>query len=58
MPALFEEPQFNARVLELAAKDAGVEVCTLYSDAFGDGVDSYVKLMQFDASELARCLGH
>jgi len=57
VPALFEEPQFNARVLELAAKDAGVEVCTLYSDAFGDGVDSYVKVMQFDASELVRCLG-
>jgi manganese/iron transport system substrate-binding protein len=57
VPAVFEEPQFSARVLELAAKDAGVEVCTLYSDAFGDGVDSYVKLMQFNASELARCLG-
>jgi ABC-type Zn uptake system ZnuABC Zn-binding protein ZnuA len=57
VPALFEEPQFNARILELAAKDAGVEVCSLYSDAFGDGVDSYVNLMQFDASELVRCLG-
>jgi ABC-type Zn uptake system ZnuABC Zn-binding protein ZnuA len=57
VPALFEEPQFSARVLELAAKDAGVQVCTLYSDAFGDGVDSYVKVMQFDANELARCLG-
>jgi manganese/iron transport system substrate-binding protein len=57
VPAVFEEPQLSARVLELAAKDAGVEVCTLYSDAFGDGVDSYVKLMQFDANELARCLG-
>ncbi len=57
VPALFEEPQFSARVLELAAGDAGVQVCSLYSDAFGDGVDSYVKLMQFDAGELARCLG-
>ena len=57
VPAVFEEPQFSARVLELAAKDAGVEVCSLYSDAFGDGVDSYVKLMQFNASELVRCLG-
>jgi ABC-type Zn uptake system ZnuABC Zn-binding protein ZnuA len=57
VPAVFKEPQFNARVLELAAKDASVQVCSLYSDAFGDGVDSYVKLMQFDASELVRCLG-
>jgi ABC-type Zn uptake system ZnuABC Zn-binding protein ZnuA len=55
--AVFAEPQFSARVLELAAEDAGVEVCALYSDAFGDGVDSYVKLMQFNASELVRCLG-
>ena len=57
VPAVFKEPQLNARVLELAAGDAGVQVCSLYSDAFGDGVDSYVKLMQFDAGELARCLG-
>ncbi len=58
VPAVFKEPQFNARVLELAAKDAGVEVCALYSGAFQGEVDSYVKLMQFDASELVRCLGH
>jgi ABC-type Zn uptake system ZnuABC Zn-binding protein ZnuA len=58
VPAVFKEPQFNARVLELAAKDAGVEVCNLYSDAFQGEVDTYVKLMQFDARELARCLGH
>jgi manganese/iron transport system substrate-binding protein len=57
VPAVFKEPEFNARVLELAAKDAGVEVCTLYSDAFQGDVDSYVKLMQFNASELVRCLG-
>jgi manganese/iron transport system substrate-binding protein len=57
VPAVFAEPQFSARVLDLAAKDASVQVCTLYSDAFGDGVDSYVKLMQFDANELVRCLG-
>jgi ABC-type Zn uptake system ZnuABC Zn-binding protein ZnuA len=57
VPAVFKEPQFSARVLELAATDAGVKVCSLYSDAFQGQVDSYVKLMQFNASELARCLG-
>jgi manganese/iron transport system substrate-binding protein len=57
VPAVFKEPQFNARVLELAADDAGVEVCTLYSGALDKKVDTYVKLMRFDASELARCLG-
>jgi manganese/iron transport system substrate-binding protein len=57
VPAVFTEPQFSARVLELAADDAGVEVCTLYSGAFSDDVQSYVDLMRFNAAELARCLG-
>jgi manganese/iron transport system substrate-binding protein len=57
VPAVFKEPQFNARVLELAADDAGVQVCTLYSGALDKKVDTYIKLMRFDASELARCLG-
>jgi manganese/iron transport system substrate-binding protein len=57
VPAVFKEPQFNARVLELAADDAGVEVCTLYSGALDKKVDTYIKLMRFDASELVRCLG-
>ena len=57
VPAVFAEPQFNARVLELAAADAGVEVCTLYSDAFDDRVRSYMELMRHNAAELVRCLG-
>jgi ABC-type Zn uptake system ZnuABC Zn-binding protein ZnuA len=57
VPAVFTEPQFSARILELAADDAGVEVCTLYSDAFTDEVKSYVDLMRFNARELVRCLG-
>jgi manganese/iron transport system substrate-binding protein len=57
VPAVFKEPQVSAQVLELAAKDAGAEVCSLYSDAFKGEVNSYVKVMRFDASELVRCLG-
>jgi ABC-type Zn uptake system ZnuABC Zn-binding protein ZnuA len=57
VPAVFTEPQFSARILELAADDAGVDVCVLYSDAFSDDVQSYVDLMRFNARELARCLG-
>jgi manganese/iron transport system substrate-binding protein len=57
VPAVFKEPQLNARILELAADDAGVEVCTLYSGALDKKVDTYVKLMRFNANELARCLG-
>jgi len=57
VPAVFTEPQFSARILQLAADDANVEVCTLYSDAFTDEVKSYVDLMRFNARELTRCLG-
>ena len=59
IPAVFVEPQTGAesRVLEQAADDAGVAVCTLYSDSLDDKVRSYVELMRFDADELARCLG-
>jgi len=56
VPAVFKEPQFNASILELAADDAGVEICTLYSGALDKKVDTYVKLMRFDAKELVRCL--
>lgn len=57
VPAVFKEPQFSARILDLAANDAGVEVCVLYSDALDKDVKSYVDLMRFNARELARCLG-
>ena len=57
VPAVFTEPQFSSRILDLAADDAGIEVCSLYSDAFTDEVKSYVDLLRFNARELARCLG-
>jgi manganese/iron transport system substrate-binding protein len=57
VPAVFKEPQFSARILDLAANDAGVQVCVLYSDALDNNVKTYVDLMRFNARELARCLG-
>ena len=59
VPAVFVEPNLAARsnVLRQVARDLDVEVCTLYADAFGGDVDSYVELMRHNASELARCLG-
>jgi ABC-type Zn uptake system ZnuABC Zn-binding protein ZnuA len=57
VPAVFKEPQFSARILDIAANDAGVEVCVLYSDALDAKVGTYVDLMRFNAQELARCLG-
>jgi manganese/iron transport system substrate-binding protein len=56
VPAVFKEPQLKAQVLELAAGEAGAEVCTLYSDALDSEVDSYVKLIRHNVDELVRCL--
>jgi ABC-type Zn uptake system ZnuABC Zn-binding protein ZnuA len=57
VPAVFKEPQFQASVLELAASDVGVRVLDLLSDAYTDGVDSYVELMRFNARQLQEGLG-
>lgn len=57
LPAVFKEPQFNAEVLELAAEDAGVQVLDLLSDAYVDGVESYVDLMHFNMNQLLEGLG-
>lgn len=59
LPAVFEEPQLGAEagVLERAAEDAGIEVCTLYSDALDDDVPTYLDLIRHNADEVARCLG-
>ncbi len=57
VPAVFREPQFNNRVLELAAEDAGVRVLELLSGAFKEDVDSYVELMRFNLRQLEEGLG-
>ena len=57
VPAVFREPQFNARVLELAAADAGVRVLDLLSDAYTEDVDSYLDLMRFNLRQLQEGLG-
>jgi len=56
IPAVFAEPQFNARILELAARDAGVQVKRLYSDAFDDQVKSYLDLMRFNVTSVVEGL--
>ena len=57
--AVFEEPQLGAEssVLKQAADDANVEVCTLYSGALDDQVQTFIDMMRFNADEIARCLG-
>ncbi len=59
VPAVFTEPQIGeeSHILEQAAADVGVQVCTLYSDSLDDKVSTYIEMMRFNADELARCLG-
>jgi zinc/manganese transport system substrate-binding protein/manganese/iron transport system substrate-binding protein len=56
IPSVYAEPQFNARILELAARDAGVQVRRLYSDAFDSQVTSYLELMRFNVNSLVEGL--
>jgi ABC-type Zn uptake system ZnuABC Zn-binding protein ZnuA len=58
-PAVFTEPQISeeSRILGQAAEEAGVQVCTLYSDSLDEEVSTYIEMMRFNADELARCLG-
>jgi manganese/iron transport system substrate-binding protein len=57
VPAVFTEPQFNSDVLDAAAEDANVRVLDLLSDAYIDGVDSYLELMEFNMKQLVEGLG-
>jgi ABC-type Zn uptake system ZnuABC Zn-binding protein ZnuA len=53
---VFTESGFTSELLSQAARDADVEVCTLYSDALDDEVTTYIEMMSFNADELVRCL--
>src|SRR5207253_591479 len=53
---VFSEPQLNAKVLETAAREAGVDVGVLYSDALDERVTSYTALMRFNADQLVKGL--
>lgn len=57
VPAVFAEYGFDDTVISQAASEAGVELCTLYSDILGDVDQSYADMMRANAEELSRCLG-
>jgi ABC-type Zn uptake system ZnuABC Zn-binding protein ZnuA len=50
---VFKEPQLNARLLDRAARDAGVKVALLYSDAVTKEIPSYVGMMRTNADTVA-----
>jgi manganese/iron transport system substrate-binding protein len=57
VPAVYKEPEFNSAVLKAAASESGARVLDLLSDAYADGVHSYVELMKFDLKQLQEGLG-
>ncbi|SJM51370.1 anchored repeat ABC transporter, substrate-binding protein [Microbacterium sp. JB110] len=59
VPAVFLEPNLAARSSTLVevAKDQGVEVCTIYGDAFSETVTTYIDMMRFNARSIRDCLG-
>jgi anchored repeat ABC transporter substrate-binding protein len=56
--AVFLEPNLRARSSTLVevAKEQGVRVCPIYGDAFDGTVDTYVRMMRFNADSLKDCL--
>ncbi|NJN94449.1 MAG: zinc ABC transporter substrate-binding protein [Anaerolineales bacterium] len=56
IPAVFREPQFNARVLEILAAEHGIKVGLLLTDTFDAGVSSYLELMRFNIRSLSENL--
>lgn len=58
VPAVFLEPNLVSRSSTLVevAKEQGVEVCTIYGDAFSAEVTSYTDMMRFNARSVRDCL--
>lgn len=56
VPAVFAEPQFNPRILELAAQEAGVRVLQFYSDTVDERSSSYMAMMRANARALVEGL--
>lgn len=58
VPAVFLEPNLAARssTLTEVAREEGIRVCPIYGDALDDEVDTYIRLIRFNADSLRRCL--
>jgi zinc/manganese transport system substrate-binding protein/manganese/iron transport system substrate-binding protein len=59
VPAIFTEPQFNARLADTIAREAGVEVYELYTDTLTkDGAGrSYAAMMRTNIDHIVEALG-
>jgi ABC-type Zn uptake system ZnuABC Zn-binding protein ZnuA len=59
VPAVFAESQFNPKVMEILAREAGVNVVTnLYNDSLSHGpeADSYIALMRHNVTQIVNAL--
>jgi len=59
VPAVFAESQFNPKVMEVLATEAGVKVVTnLYNDSLSDGpeANSYIALMKHNVTQIVNAL--
>lgn len=56
VPTVFTEPQLDARLLKLAARDAGIKISTLYSDTLDQAVPTYEALLRYNARHLVNGL--
>jgi ABC-type Zn uptake system ZnuABC Zn-binding protein ZnuA len=56
VPTVFTEPQLDARLLKLAARDAGIGIGTLYSDTLDHAVPTYQALLRYNARQLVNGL--
>lgn len=54
--AVFTEPQFRSKIIDLAAEDTGVEVGTIYSDVLDGRAATYIGMMRLNAENLAALL--
>lgn len=55
--AVFSEPQFNVSVLDLLEQEGDIEIVTLLTDSFIDGVETYIDLMRYNRDQLVEALG-
>ena len=58
MPAVFTEPQFNAKLAETIAEEADVQVYELYTDTLvdEDAGDTYEDMMRTNIDRITEAL--
>ena len=56
IPAVFAEPQLRPGAIRSLSQDGEIKVGTIYSDGLDEQVDTYLKMMRFNANSLVEHL--